>query len=300
MIRAVSCLVTLALLAGCAERDAETVVAATLPPPMTVAELRSHDFGMTLRDEGPLPAGASFDAILLAYEHSGLTLRAMLAIPKEPAPADGFPLVIANHGYVPDPRKYGITQEGVDSRPGDYYRSVPELFASRGFLVVVPDYRGHNSSDGFEFIDPQDERSASYYAEDVVALMAALGDLESADTDNVFMWSHSMGGSVSMRALLATDIVRASSFWSTMNVDELLDEVDALGPVIVQHAVADASTPYSNSVSLAAALDAAGRLHAFHSYDNADHYFTGADRELAADRDAALFLSLMHWETELE
>ena len=264
----------------------------SLPAPMSVDELRATDFDTTLVRERDLEAGQGFTAYLVSYEHAGLKLHAMVAVPTSEEPAAGFPIVIANHGYVPDPTRYGVTSEGVDARPGDYYRSVPALFASRGFLTVIPDYRGHNSSEGLEFIDPQDEHSASYFAEDVVALMSAIDQLESGDADNVFVWSHSMGGSVSMRALLATDIVRASSFWSTMNVDELAPRFGELdGPVIVHHAEGDESTPVSNSETLAAELAEAGRLEVLLRYPEADHFFADERREAAADVDARFFLN---------
>ena len=240
---------------------------------------------MRALDDGP-----SFTAYLVSYEHAGLTLHAMVAVPQSESPDAGFPVVIANHGYVPDPRRYGITAEGIDSRPGDYYRSVPELFASRGFLTVIPDYRGHNSSEGFEYIDPQDDDSIAYYAEDVVALMSALDDLEGADLNNVFMWSHSMGGPISLRAMLATDIVKAASFWSTMAVDDLVPYLDDFGvPVIIQHEFGDEATPYQNSERFHRVLRSQGSPLRLNLRWGSDHYFTGEAREAAADRDAELF-----------
>ena len=111
------------------------------PPPMSIEALRAHAFDTRLEFERPLDGGESFSAYLVSYRHAGLKLHAMVAVPNADMPDGGWPVVIANHGYVPDPRRYGITADGIDSRPGDYYRSVPELFASRGFLVVLPD--GH-------------------------------------------------------------------------------------------------------------------------------------------------------------
>lgn len=242
--------------------------------------------------ERALDDGASFSAYLVFYEHAGLKLHAMIAVPNSERPEAGFPVVVANHGYVPDPAKYGITAEGVDSRPGDYYRSVPELYASRGFLVVIPDYRGHNSSEGFEYVDGRE--SVSYYAEDVVALMSGLASVEHADLGNVFMWSHSMGGAVTMRVLLATDRVKAASFWSTMPLDDLSSKLGELAiPLLIQHSVNDQSTAFGNSEKLAEMLTGNGQSYTFHEYDSADHYFAGDMRELAADRDVAFFRSLL-------
>ena len=210
-----------------------------------------------------------------------------------PVPERGFPVVIANHGYVPEPRKYGITADGRDSRPGDYYRSVPELYTSRGFLVVIPDYRGHNRSEGYDQIKGRNYESVDLYAEDVLALVEQLRQIQDADIQNVFIWSHSMGGAVAMRVLLATDAIKAASFWSTMSVDNLSGQFNQLGvPIVIQHAVGDKSTEFSNSERLALALNALGHPHEFHSYDTNDHFFEGEIRQRAADLDADFFLSL--------
>lgn len=279
-------LAPLLLLAACFEQAAQA--------PLSIAELRLIP-RTTLTYERQLDETPYFAADLVSYRYAGMKLHAMVAIPKTAMPEHGYPVVIANHGYVPVPPKYGITATGIDSRPGDYYRSVPELFASRGFLLILPDYRGHNNSEGFEYIDPQDEQSTLYYAEDVVALMTALKDIENADLNNVFMWSHSMGGPISLRAMLATDIVKASSFWSTMDVADLyvhLAEID--GPIQIHHSIEDQSTSYSNSLELSDALQTIEHNATMYSYDGAHHYFDPTDRETAADRDAGFFMSLVN------
>lgn len=297
IVFAFAALVAIAFQVGCSKPNTEIQAEAkpeNSPSPLSIDELRERQFDTNLKYERPLQDGASFTAYLVSYRYSGLKLHAMVAVPKSDRPAGGFPVVIANHGYVPDPTKYGITREGIDSRPGDYYRSVPELYASRGFLVVMPDFRGHNASEGFAYINPQDDHSAGYYAEDVVALLAALDEIENTDRDNVFMWSHSMGGAVSMRVLLATDIIKASSFWATMSVDDVrpyFSELD--GPLLIHHSVGDTSTDHLNSERLAEALRTIGHPHTFNSYDSEDHYFGAEMRELAADRDAEFFGTLL-------
>ncbi|MDX1517799.1 MAG: alpha/beta fold hydrolase [Woeseiaceae bacterium] len=290
-MRALVALLAIGLLAACSESgDREQGDGSTRRPPLAIEALRATAFGTTLRYVRDLDDGPGFSAYLVAYDVGDLSLHAMVAAPDMPTPEDGYPVVVANHGYVPDPRKYGITSDGRDARPGDYYRAVPELFTSRGFLTVLPDYRGHNSSEGIEYVDPDVYTAIGYYAEDVAALLAALGDIDQADTDRVYVWSHSMGGPVSLRALLATGGVRAASFWSTMDVDNLRPHLAGLkAPVILHHAVGDPAAAYGNSTRFADALRNLGREPALHSYDSNDHFFQGDIQQLAADRDALFF-----------
>jgi dienelactone hydrolase len=253
--------------------------------------------GPGLNFEQELPDGQSFTAYLVSYVSAGLKVHAMVAVPNTEAPAQGFPVVIANHGYVPDPRLYGIGADGVNSRPGDYYRSVPELYASRGFLVILPDFRGHNNSEGYEQIRVQDRENmaaiVAAYAADVVALISHLDEIELLDLDRVFMWSHSMGGGVSMRALLETDVVRASSFWATMAVTEASERFASLeGPVMIHHSIDDASTTSQNSRDLADELRAIEHPITLNLYKGADHLFEGDTRERAADLDAEFFRAM--------
>jgi len=140
----------------------------------------------------------SFSAYLVSYQSSGLKVYAMVAVPNTSKPKAGYPVLIANHGFVATPEKYGITAEGIDSRPGDYYRDVPEIYAREGFLVVMPDYRGHNISEGFT----TGYLATNYYTLDVLALLSALSGLDDAEASpmrpmptmpKVFPFSPNMG-----------------------------------------------------------------------------------------------------------
>jgi len=201
-----------------------TIVLATLwtaacskPAPKGIDELGAESLDTELTLVGGIEGGPGFDAFLYAYNSAGLKIYAMVAMPQTPEPAGGFPVLIANHGHHPDPPNYGITADGRDWRPGDYYRRIPELFVARGFAVVMPDYRGHNNSEGLEFTEGMLE--SSYYTEDVLNLVAGLDNLPGIDTAQLFMWGHSMGGEVTLRTLLATDRLRAASMWSSVGGD---------------------------------------------------------------------------------
>ena len=111
------------------------------PPPLSIDALRAETFDTRLEFVRRVEGGTSFDAQLVSYVSAGLKAHALIATPRGSKPAGGFPVLVANHGHHPDPPRYGITAAGVDWRPGDYYRAIPELYAAMGFLVVVSDYR---------------------------------------------------------------------------------------------------------------------------------------------------------------
>lgn len=198
--------------AACSSSDS-----APLPPPKSIDELRAEERDVELALVREIDGGDGYNAFLFSYESAGLNVHAMVAVPDAPLPKSGFPALIANHGHHPDPPQYGITTDGRDWRPGDYYRRVPELFAAEGFMVVMPDFRGHNNSEGVEFTEGMLE--SSYYTEDVLNLLAGIATLPLADPGKIFMWGHSMGGEVTLRTLLATDRVKAASMWSSVGGD---------------------------------------------------------------------------------
>ena len=194
-----------------------SAVACGEPAPKTIDELRVADRNVEMVEVGDIEGGPGFSAKLYQYESAGLKIHTMVANPKASSPDNGWPVVIFNHGHHPEPRKYGITAEGKNHRPGDYYRRIPELFVARGFLVVVPDYRGHNNSEGIEFTEGM--LASAYYTEDVLNLIAGLHDIEEINLDALFMMGHSMGGEVAFRTLLATDKIKAASMWSSVGGD---------------------------------------------------------------------------------
>ena len=266
------------------------LVGACTDSPLSTPAPNTESAATVLERVRDLDEGESFTAYLVRYRHAGLNLYAMVAVPKSPPPPSGYPVVVANHGYVPEPARYGITSDGRDSRPGDYYRPLPELYASRGFMVVIADYRGHNASDGAEFVITQDNRAMRYYAEDVLALVSRLESLAQINPDALLLWSHSMGGRVSLHVLAAAPVFKAASFWATMPLEDLQGELEQLRiPVVIHHAVDDPATSHRNSVWLHAQRSEMGFKSERYDYDGSEHFLTPQQRELAADRDARFF-----------
>jgi len=92
------------------------------------------------------PLYADLDRLLITYRNDGLKLSALIVKPKRAARP--LPVLIANHGFHPDPPRYGFVDSQQNERPGKYYGAIPRAFARRGFAVIMADYRGHNTSEG--------------------------------------------------------------------------------------------------------------------------------------------------------
>lgn len=226
---------------------------------------------------------------VMRFDVDGLVQYALVLWPPGERPSGGWPVLQFNHGYHPNPPDYGRNSEGRNDRPGDYYREVAQAFVDRGFVVLVPDYRGHNLSAGYAFTQRED--AVRYYSRDAVAAFRSLESLEGLDRDRRYMLGHSMGGLVTLAALevLGTDVT-AASIWSTM---ALPAGAGALGkiqvPLLLQHARGDATTAVSGSEAMLRELRQHGVEADLHLYASDDHLFEGDDFLAAVQRDLAWF-----------
>lgn len=120
-----------------------------------------------------------------------------MATPTLAAPAQGYPVLLALHGYQPNPPRYGFSPDGTDRRPGDYYRSIPSAYASAGFLVVMPDYRGHSNSEGADMkqVVPRWTESDAAILQGYLCLLDEVGPCS--------VLAHSRGGQFALRAAQA-------------------------------------------------------------------------------------------------
>jgi dienelactone hydrolase len=262
--------------------------AAGLPGPNALKELARVDARFhTEYERDPIEG---MPRRVVRFEVDGLTQYALLIEPAGPPPPDGWPVLVANHGYHPWPPDNGRrTEDGVTDRPGDYYRGIPADFARQGFLVVWPDFRGHNISQGLEYVNGL--RAVDWYARDSVAAFRAAASLPRANPQRMFMWGHSMGSGVTLRAALALgEDLLGASVWST-KADDLLPLLDDLrAPLVIHHARHEAVLPVQHASSLAAALESLNKPHELHVYDSEAHLLTGADREQAVNRDVEWFM----------
>jgi len=260
---------------------------------------------------------------VLSFSVDGLRQFALVLQPEGPAPENGWPTLLINHGHHPNPPQYGRIASGETNRPGDYYRALPLAFARQGFLVLVPDFRGHNDSEGAQFA--RGPLESNWYSRDSIVAFRAIDSLPQASRLNRFMWGHSMGGAVTLRAILALgnslnhpDIEDNLSAQKTA-LNTLQSEIIALPfdyhsdqgdasrflsqletPLNIHHSVLDLkSTPYHWSVELTGKLFTQNQPYNFYSYKGDRHLFEGENLSVATYRDVAFFKSLLTTEDDM-
>ena len=235
------------------------------------------------------------------FSLDGLIQYALLLQSEKGKPDSGWPVVVFNHGFHPEPYMNGRrTIDGVNGRPGDYYRQIPQAFARQGFLVVVPDYRGHNDSLGAEFT--LQASSPNWYARDVLGIINVLEHNESANMEHLFMLGHSMGAEVTLHAAAALKgRLKGASIWSAsvptaansvtqqakIGAYSQLDNI--YSPMNIHHAKNDPTTAFKGSTMIASQLKQLGKPRKLYPYMSTNHLFTGENLQLAISRDIAFF-----------
>ncbi|MFN3330918.1 MAG: alpha/beta fold hydrolase [Caldilinea sp.] len=168
---------------------------------LTIDYLRRQKFpDQQLVIRQTLTPGANYDRYIASYQSEGLRIDGLLTVPHGEKPAGGWPVIIFNHGYIP-PAVYRSTER---------YVAYVDGFARNGYIVFRPDYRGHAFSEG--------EARGAYgypdYTIDVLNATAALKNYPDADPNRIGMWGHSMGGYITLRAMVTDPDIKAGVIWA--------------------------------------------------------------------------------------
>ncbi len=169
--------------------------------PLMIESLRQQAYpGSEIVIEETLEPGSNYDRYIASYLSEGLKIYALLTVPRGEKPESGWPGIVFNHGYIP-PDQYRTTER---------YVAYVDAFARNGYIVFRPDYRGHGNSEG--------EASSAYgapdYTIDVLNAVASVKRYPDADPDRVGMWGHSMGGNITLRAMVVTGDIKAGVIWA--------------------------------------------------------------------------------------
>src|SRR3989442_10900857 len=175
-------------------------------PPLAIDAMRQRDYpGSDLVIERTLSPGSNYRQYVASYQSDGLKIFALLTVPNGAKPASGWPVIIFNHGYIP-PTVYRTTER---------YIAYVDAFARNGYIVFKPDYRGFGSSQGQPV-------SAYYSPDDTVDVLNAVTTMQrygSADPHRIGMWGNSMGGNITLRALVSDPRVKGAVIWAGVNTN---------------------------------------------------------------------------------
>jgi uncharacterized protein len=145
-----------------------------------------------------------------------------------------FPAVVLNHGYI-EPSIY-VTGQGM-AREQDW-------LARAGFIVLHTDYRGHAAGDPAGDLERETRLG---YARDSINAVLALEKLPYVDPDKTAMVGRSMGGGVTLNALVASPgLVDAAVIYASVSssfLDNLRHFTAPNRPEAVQGLYARFGTP---------------------------------------------------------
>ncbi|MDL2344359.1 prolyl oligopeptidase family serine peptidase [Deinococcus sp. MIMF12] len=262
--------------------------------PISIQALREREYpGSALTVVQTLPPGVNYSRQVVSYRSDGLTIYALLTVPGGTPPEGGWPAIVFNHGYIP-PDVYRTTER---------YVAYQDAFARAGFVTFKSDYRGHGDSGG--------EATGGYndpgYTVDVLNAAASLKRDGRVNRGRIGLWGHSMGGQLSLRAMLVDRELRAASLWAGVvaGYDVLATDwgrgrgrgpgegrpaLDSLNrrylralspnayledlngrPLQLHHGTADEDVPYSFQQALAGDLRGAGQGFTAYRYEGDDH-----------------------------
>ena len=169
--------------------------------PMSIPFMRNGQYpGSEITIVKELDKGLNYRRYYSYYLSEGLKINALLTIPDREPPEGGFPAIVFNHGYIP-PDVYRTTER--------YIAYVDEI-AKAGYVVFRIDYRGHDASEG----EPTGAYGDPGYQIDVLNAVASIKELPEVNPEKIGMWGHSMGGYLTLRAMVISEDVKVGVIWA--------------------------------------------------------------------------------------
>ncbi len=169
--------------------------------PLMIEAMRQESYpGSPIVIEQTLAPGTNYSRYIASYQSEGNKIFALLTVPQGEKPATGWPVVIFNHGYIA-PEVYRTTER---------YIAYVDAFARNGYIVFRSDYRGHGSSEGVA----EGGYGSPAYTVDVLNAVASVKQYADADPARMGMWGHSMGGQITLRAMVVSNDIKAGVIWA--------------------------------------------------------------------------------------
>lgn len=175
--------------------------AQTTTEPLMISEMRKQTYpGSEMVIEETLRPAATYERYVVSYKSEGLKIRSYFTLPRGKKPATGWPVVVFNHGFIP-PTVYRTTEK---------YIGYQDAFARNGYIVFRSDYRGHDKSEG----NAAGGYGTPAYTVDVLNALSTVARHPDADANRLAMWGHSMGGHITLRAMVVDKRIKAGVIWA--------------------------------------------------------------------------------------
>ncbi len=279
------------------EQEPSPTLPAVHHPVSLPALMREELRGSRIREQRVVGTTDAYTRSEVTYRSGDVTVSGVLLRPNGRGP---FPGIVLNHGYI-DPDIY-VTGQGL-AREQDW-------LARAGFVVLHTDYRGHAGSDPAL---PLDRETRLGYTRDAINAVLALEREPYVDPDRMAMLGRSMGGGVTLNALVAhPDLVEAAVVYASVSsryldnlrhftqrsrpeaVEALFDRFGTPGesprfyrglssrtyfdrisdPVLMHHGTDDESCPFPWATTTQRLLERAGADSRLEIYRGEHHSFT--------------------------
>lgn len=209
-----------------------------------------------------------------------------------------FPVILMVRGYV-DRDAYS---------PGTGTKRAAEIFASKGYMTLAPDFLGYGNSDN-PSTNSLEERFETYTT--LLDLYSLIPQIPNADSGKTYIWGHSNGGQITLTLLEVTGKNIPTILWAPVSkpfpysILYYTDEFDDLGkalrkviadfefrydvskysitsyldrinaPILLQQGTSDTSVMVSWSNELYKNLKTVNKDVEYVTYEDADHNLSG-------------------------
>ncbi|MEI6044069.1 MAG: alpha/beta fold hydrolase [Chloroflexota bacterium] len=294
--------------------------AAPLPTPALspryIEALRKRTYnGGEIKLERLYSSTNAYTANLITYQSDGLKISGLIFVPNGPS-GKKYPVALINHGFFP-------TTPGAYDSGWDTLRELM-FFARNGYITLASDYRNYARSDkGDNELEPG-------YAIDLLNLIEAVKKFPQADPNQITIMGHSMGGEITLTAMVVNKDLKVAGLFGTMSPDaadnyyarikwggrtnqkwietygtpdnqpEVYRQMSPLTyfkdvkvPVIIHSGNNDTTTPPAWSVKTRDALLAAGKKAELYTYPGEGHSLNGVAFDQAMQRTLSFFNSVL-------
>jgi dienelactone hydrolase len=228
---------------------------------------------------------------LLTFENDNLVQHALLILGSS-AKLKSDTLIVMAHGFHPNPAQYGKIEGDVSYRPGNYYREWVNAYAKAGFNVLVPDYRGHNDSQGLSYTHQVGsvDFPEQYFALDLIASLQALQDYLQMIFPKLIFVGHSMGSPIAFYAAgQVVSQVKLVSLWSSAS--NQFPPLTSAPKYVLHHGKYDDVTPITHIDYYL--KNHRNQLISMNVYETNEHMLTSSDFEQAVALDIRLINGIL-------